>query len=99
MARSDDKFVLVRKTTGNDKKLAPQAKVIYDILHQHGVKKEMLRIDLIAALKKAQQEGTLTTKQLPTRVLAFYQPRLIQAGLIQMEQAPNLKSTKTKKAA
>ena len=86
MARSEDKFKLLRKHTDKDKKLSPQSQVIYELLVSHGVGKVMTRGSLVTALTNAVATGKLTTKQDPARILAFYQPQLIKAGILGLEQ-------------
>lgn len=54
-------------------KLAPQAAVILDVLANG----PLARADLLKKL-----ESKLETKQTPQVVLAFYQSRLVKAGLI-----------------
>ena len=98
MARSEDKFKLLREhDKDKDKKLAPQSKVIYDIIAGSDVNKDMVRSDLITALTKSAEDGTLKTRQQPTRVLAFYQSQLVKAGLLEIILAPSPKSKKTNK--
>lgn len=95
MARSEDKFTLKRKhDSGKDKKLSPQSQVIYDILVSHGVGKVITRGSLVAELAGSVKSGKLTTRQDPARILAFYQPQLIKAGILSLEQVKVEKKAK-----
>lgn len=64
-------------------KISPQAKVMVDTLAESGANETAVdREDLVAKLTEA---GTLNTRQDPARVVAYYIPRLKEAGLIEVE--------------
>lgn len=79
-----------------DEKMAPQAKVICDVLvNTVGVNKPLERQALIKAL-----DGKLETRQDIGRIVSFYQNRLVEAGLIAIEKITETaeKPAKEKKA-
>lgn len=61
-----------------DDKLAPQAKVIYEVLAAEGG--DFTRQELITAIT-----GKIDTKQAPGNVLNFYIKRLVDSGLVKFE--------------
>lgn len=78
-------YILARKYEDADK-LAPQAKIICDHLK---LNEPVFKADLLAALAaedKNQTHGNvLNTRQPVERVLAFYQKKLIETGLVKIE--------------
>lgn len=64
----------------SEKKLAPQAQGIVDILKEAG-KKGLGRNDLLAAM-----EGKITTKQPMGRILTYYQKALVEANAVRMNK-------------
>lgn len=97
---SGAKIKLLReiKTEGDDAdKLAPQQKVIYDVLAGYGVGKEIDRDEVV---KQVEAGGKLTTKQDPARVVSYYMQAFAKAGIAEMIKAPPAeKPAKEPKAA
>lgn len=76
------------RALAEDEKLAPQAKVIVETVRQAvDVDGVIDREDLVAKLTDS---GELNTRQDVGRVVAFYTPRLVEAGLIEViKHAPD----------
>lgn len=75
-------LTLTRELTAEDK-LAPQSRVILStILEAAGVGTAIDRDDVVAKLTES---GALNTRQDPSRVVAYYMPRLKEAGLLDIE--------------
>jgi hypothetical protein len=76
-ARSKDVFVYVKES---EKKLAPQAAGIVNILKEAG-KRGLTRVDLVTAMK-----GVITTRQPEGRILSYYQKSLVDCGAVEIRQ-------------
>lgn len=81
----------------DEDKLAPQCKVVLDVLKAKagGLKKPLERQDLIKAITDS---GKLTTRQDVGRVISFYQPRLIEDGIIDVVKVQDEVKEKPAKA-
>lgn len=67
-----------------DEKVAPQAKVILNtIVTAVGVGET---IDMDDLVNKLTDSGELNTRQEPKRVVAYYLPKLKEAGLVEVEK-------------
>jgi hypothetical protein len=87
-----DKIKLLREITPDDK-LAPQQRVFTDVLTKVGVGKEIDRDEL---LKRVAADGKLVTRQTPERILGYYIPKFVDAGIFELIKAP--KAPKAEKA-
>lgn len=75
-------LTLTRELTAEDK-LAPQSRVILSTIQEAaGVGTAIDRDDVVAKLTES---GALNTRQDPGRVVAYYLPRLKEAGLLDVE--------------
>ncbi len=73
-------FYTITRALTEDDKQPPQAKTIIEtVIAKVGVGNPIDRKDLVAEL---QESGALNTRQDVNRVVAFYQPRLTEAGLL-----------------
>ena len=79
-----DKIELLRAIAADDK-LAPQQRVFTDILTTVGVGKEIEREELI---KRVVAGGKLVTRQTPERILGYYIPKFVEAGILKLIKAP-----------
>lgn len=79
-----NKYLLtVLRTLNEGEKVSPQAKVILDTLTESGATETAVdREDLVAKLTES---GALNTRQDPARVVAYYLPRLKEAGLVEVD--------------
>ena len=66
---------------GEKEKLAPQARIVLNHIKAAGTS-GVTRDKLVAALEKDATAGTLETRQDVRKILGFYQPRMVEAGLI-----------------
>ena len=84
---------LLRDPTDADK-IAPQAKTILAVLKEKagGKNKAVARQDLIQAITDSKK---LETRQDVGRVLSFYQPKLVEDGLIEVKKIEEPKAEKT----
>lgn len=82
------KVYSVLKDVGENDKCPPQAKLILNTIKAAGGK--MSREDLIAALKRAPEQGGLKTTQTPERILGFYKPKLETDGYIQEDSVSEM---------
>lgn len=85
-----NKYLLkVLRGLNEGEKVSPQARVMLDTLNESGATETAVdREDLVAKLTES---GALNTRQDPARVVAYYLPRLKEAGLVEVEtvaQAP-----------
>ncbi len=71
-----------KKAVAEGEKLAPQARVIVNVLSTSG-EKGMSRDDLVSALK-----GKLVTRQPEGRILTYYQKTLVERGYLVIETSP-----------
>lgn len=80
----------------DEDKLAPQAKVVLDVLKQKagGLKKPLERAELIKAIEDS---GKLQTRQDTGRIISFYQPRLAEDGIIEVQKIEEKKEDKPPK--
>lgn len=88
-------FKFTRKATDEDK-LSPQAKVIVEAgIAAGGVGKTVERAALVKTLEDSK---ALNTRQDVGRVIAFYQPRLKEAGILEVikEKAPEKEKAEAK---
>lgn len=76
------RYIRALRAPTADDKLSPQARTCVDVMFQEFGDKKIERKDAVAAIAKS---GKLTTRQDPARVLGFYQPRLVEAGLVELE--------------
>ncbi|CAB4182373.1 hypothetical protein UFOVP1090_5 [uncultured Caudovirales phage] len=74
-----DIFKFLKPVAEGDK-LAPQARVIVNVLSEHAAN-GLNRDDLVTALV-----GKLNTRQPESRILTYYQKTLAEGGYIQIEQ-------------
>lgn len=88
---------LLRQPNENDK-LAPQAKVIVKVLTEVGANKAPVeRQKIVEELSKEGSE--LKTRQAPDRILAYYQPKLLELKIIEVTKVEGEKKPKAKKEA
>lgn len=76
------------RTLKDDEKIAPQARVFYDVLAGIGVGKEVDRKHLIETVEKS---GKLETRQSVERVLGYYLMHFKKINLVEVikpERAP-----------
>lgn len=73
------KVIKLKKQAIPEEGVSPQAKAILETLKDNGG--TMNRDDLVSKLEKK-----LKTNQPPTRVLSFYQPKLVEDGLIEVSK-------------
>lgn len=96
-----NKYMLkVLRALNEGEKVSPQAKVMLDALNESGATETAVdREDLVAKLTES---GALNTRQDPGRVVAYYLPRLKEAGIIEVEvikpEAPAEGEEKPKRA-
>lgn len=88
-----DKVVLKRELNEGEK-IAPQQMAFYNYLKAKGVGKE---VDRKTMIEEVVASGTLTTRQPPERIFAYYAPKFAESGLIEVIKAP--KAPKAEKAA
>jgi hypothetical protein len=72
-------YVLVGEIAPNEK-APPQSKLIVDTLKNAGG--TLSKEELVALLSRPATEGGLTTRQAPDRILGFYRPKLVAAGIL-----------------
>ena len=90
-----DKVVLKRKLNDGEK-IAPQQKAFYNYLLAQGVNKEVDRKTMVDAVVANE---TLTTRQAPDRIFAYYAPKFAEVGLIEtIKAAKEPKAPKEKPA-
>ena len=75
--RAKDRFVYLKES---EKKLAPQAQGIVNILKEAG-EAGMSREELTNAMK-----GVIVTRQPEGRILSYYQKSLVECGAIEIKQ-------------
>lgn len=76
-------LIKVLRALNEGEKTSPQAKVMLDTLTESGATETAVdREDLVTKLTES---GALNTRQDPARVVAYYIPRLKEAGLIEVE--------------
>lgn len=90
-----DKIKLLREITPDDK-LAPQQRVFTDVLTKVGVGKEIDRDEL---LKRVAADGKLVTRQTPERILGYYIPKFVDAGIFGLIKAPKAPKPAAEKPA
>lgn len=73
-----DRFFFV-KGVAEGEKLAPQARVIVNVLSEH--KDGVSRAELVTALT-----GKLNTRQPEGRILTYYQKTLVERGYVRIEE-------------
>ena len=73
----------IKKQPDPNQKCPPQAKLIIDIL---SAQPDTLasRDELLALLGRPAAEGGLTTTQTPAKILGFYQPKLVEQGILEV---------------
>ena len=101
-------YTVTRELAETDK-LAPQAKVIIQtILNKVGVGVAIEKAAVVAELEAAEADETselrLKTRQGVDRIVAFYQPRLTETGLLEVvkekaEKAPKAEGEKKPRKA
>lgn len=69
----------VKRQPGDKDKLAPQETAVFDAIK---AQKNPTKEGTVTKLEQALKTGKLKTKQPASRLLAFYQKRLIDKGLI-----------------
>ena len=74
-AQAKDKFVYVKEP---EKKFAPQAMGILEILKKAG-KKGLSRVELVKAM-----DGVITSRQPLGRILSYYQKALAESGCVEL---------------
>lgn len=87
--------ITLLKTLG-DEKMAPQSKIIMNILENGaGVGVAQERDEVQKTLNARVEE--LKTRQPPERILGFYIPRLVADGYISVDKTPKVKAEKPAK--
>jgi hypothetical protein len=92
-----DRLVLLREKK-EDEKLAPQAQLIYDMLKERGVNKELDREAFVQAFGA---HPKLTTRQDPARVFGYYLQQFVKSELVKVikaEPAPKAEKKADKSA-
>jgi len=72
-------------------KVAPQAKMVFDIVKGKG------RVDRKIVVDELGKNPLFKTKQTPERIVGYYQPKLLAAGLIKVEVVTEPKPEKPAK--
>lgn len=91
-------FRKVSKNTGdNAVKLAPQETVVFDAIP--ATKAGIERAELVAALEKLAEDGTLKTGQKPASILGYYTKHLVDSGLVTVEKIVEEPAKQEEKAA
>lgn len=96
-SRSGNDIVKFIKVPGEgDKKLAPQAAAIVNILAANDAegKPSMTRDSLVAVM-----EGVVETKQPMVRIFGYYEKPLIEAGYIEVEKVARTEASAKEEAA
>lgn len=75
------RMVKLKKQAIPEEGISPQAKVILETLKEGGG--NMDRQDLVSKLEKGNK---LKTEQPVTRIVSFYTPKLVEAGLIEVNK-------------
>lgn len=76
------RYIRVLRAPTTDDKLSPQARIMLEVLWNEFGDKKVERVKAVEVISKS---GKLTTRQDPARVLGFYQPRLVEAKLVELE--------------
>lgn len=88
---------LLRQPNENDK-LAPQAKVIVATLT--ALKANTAAVERQKVVEELSKESSeLKTRQAPDRILAYYQPKLLELKIIEVTKIEGEKKPKAKKEA
>jgi hypothetical protein len=77
-------YYSILKKLEENTKCPPQSKLIIDTITAAGGKME--REALLAQLKRPPEQGGLKTNQTAERILGFYRPKLMQAGILKEDK-------------
>lgn len=87
---------LVREKTAEDK-FGPQVQACYDAVHKAVEGKVGERAERKTVIETLTASTGLVTRQDPARILSFYQPKLVEAGVIEIVKEAEPKPEKAPK--
>lgn len=90
-------FIKLVREKKEDDKFGPQVQACYDAVHKAVEGKVGERAERKTVIETLTSDTGLVTKQDPARILSFYQPKLVEAGVIEIVKEAEPKPEKPAK--